>query len=204
MQKIQELQVYNRRCEHNPLVEHTFFMRIFCRTLVLCRRWRNFWLPFRKKLIINNRLCPCIFLAPATHGKATFASIVFSANTAMPIQIFPMKNATSYPCMLSSPIGIFYFLVCKRNFHPNAYFFFVSLVSSACCTILCPTHLSRSSTSNVWDQPLVLVAISSSATDTTVLLWARVPLDSKNKTDHLFLFTRMRQRSDIPNPTFFS
>ena len=149
MQKIQELQVYNRRCEHNPLVEHTFFMRIFCRTLVLCRRWRNFWLPFRKKLIINNRLCPCIFLAPATHGKATFASIVFSANTAMPIQIFPMKNATSYPCMLSSPIGIFYFLVCKRNFHPNAYFFFVSLVSSACCTILCPTHLSRSSTSNV-------------------------------------------------------
>ena len=124
MQKIQELQVYNRRCEHNPLVEHTFFMRIFCRTLVLCRRWRNFWLPFRKKLIINNRLCPCIFLAPATHGKATFASIVFSANTAMPIQIFPMKNATSYPCMLSSPIGIFYFLVCKRNFHPNAYFFF--------------------------------------------------------------------------------
>ncbi len=91
--------------------------------MIPCRRWRNFWLPFRKKLIINNRLCPCIFLAPATHEKATFASIVFSANTAMPIQIFPMKNATSYPCMLSSPIRIFYFLICKRNFHPNAFFF---------------------------------------------------------------------------------
>lgn len=76
------------------------------------------------------------------------------------------------------------------NFFTLTRFFdVVSLVSSACCTILCPTHLSRSSTSNVCDQPLVLVAISSSATDTTVLLWARVPLDSKNITDLWFLFT---------------
>lgn len=76
-------------------------MRIFCRTLVLVYRpWRNFWLPFRKRLITNNRLCPCIYLAPATRGKATFASIVFSASTAMPIQTFPMRNATSYPCRL--------------------------------------------------------------------------------------------------------
>jgi hypothetical protein len=76
-------------------------MRIFCRTLVLMYRpWRNFWLPFRKRLITSNRLCPCIYLAPATRGKATFASIVFSASTAMPIQTFPMRNATSYPCRL--------------------------------------------------------------------------------------------------------
>jgi hypothetical protein len=86
----------------------------------LFRRWRNFWLPFRKKLIINSRLCPCIFLALATHGKATFASIVFSANTAMPIQTFLTKNATSYPCILIPSI--------RPWCHFNAIFFFFSFL----------------------------------------------------------------------------
>lgn len=161
-------------------------MRIFCRTLVLVYRpWRNFWLPFRKRLITNNRLCPCIYLAPATRGKATFASIVFSASTAMPIQTFPMRNATSYPCRLhlsNTYIEKKKAFVCRLF---NA-FFVCFFLESACCTTSCPTHLSRSSTSNVSDPPLVLAAISSSATDMTAPLWASPPLDSKNIISDLF------------------
>lgn len=74
----------------------------------------------------------------------------------------------------------------KFKFLTNTFFYFVH--RPACYTTLCPTRLSRSSTSNDWDRPHALVVISSSATDTTVPLWAMLLLVTKN-IGHIFYFS---------------
>lgn len=86
---------------HYTQVTHSaahFLCAFFGRRTCAGRRWRNSWLQFRKRLIINSRSCPCISHVPVTRVMAMSALIVFSANTAILIPTSRMKSVTSYPC----------------------------------------------------------------------------------------------------------